>query len=197
VASLDGYGMVRFDNNFYSIPYGSQSLRLLVKAYWNRVEITDGSNVLASHERLYGKQERIFEPEHYFDLLERRPGAVRFAQPLLARTWPKGYWEYFEELVQAKGQSVAGKEFIRILRLHNKHGAPATQEAIAQARQLGASSADAVENILVAMTRPQHNVVPLDLTDRSDLSGYNVISVDLSKYDSLMGGADDGREFVA
>ena len=197
VASLDGYGMVRLDNNFYSIPYGSQSLKLLVKAYWNRVEITDGSKVLASHDRSYGKQQRIFEPEHYFDLLERRPAAVRFAQPLLARTWPNGYWEYFEELVQAKGQSVAGKEFIRILRLHNKYGASATQEAIVQCRRLGATSADAVENILVAMTRPRHTIVPLDLTERSNLSGYSVMAMDLSKYDSLMGGVDDGREFVA
>jgi transposase len=197
VASLDGYGMVRLDSNFYSIPYGSQSLKLLVKAYWNRVEITDGSKVVASHERSYGKQQRIFQPEHYFDLLERRPGAVRFAQPLLASTWPSGYWEYFEELVQARGQSVAGKEFVRILRLHSKYGAEKTKEAIAQARRLGATSCDAVQNILVAMTRPQPNIVPLDLTERSDLSGYDVMVVDLTKYDSLTGGVDDGREFVA
>ena len=197
VASLDGYGMVRLDGNFYSIPYGSQSLKLLVKAYWNRVEITDGSRVLACHHRSYGKQQRVFQPEHYFDLLERRPGAVRFAQPLLAHTWPSGYWDYFEELVQAKGQSIAGKEFIRILRLHNKYGAEKTQEAIAEARRLGATSCDAVENILVAMTRPRPIIVPLDLSSRSDLSGYNVMMVDLAQYDSLTGGVGNDRESVA
>jgi transposase len=196
-ATLDHYGMVRYDKNFYSIPDSIKSQKLWVKAYWDRIEITNGSEAVASHRRCYRKKERIFEPAHYFNLLERRPGAVRFAKPLLSHPWPEGYWQFYEEMVKARGTSNSGKEFIRVLRMHNQYGSEATALAVLKALELGARGADAVHSILVAKTRPLCEAVPLDLTKREHLAEYQVLAIDLRKFQALAGGEENDRESVA
>lgn len=196
-ASFDDYGMVRYNGNFYSIPDTVTTSNLWVKAYWDGIEITDGSEIVARHRRSYGRKERIFEPAHYFKTLERRPGAVGFAQPLRAAAWPAGYWEFFEELKELKGASHAGKEFIQLLRLHNQYGAEVTGSTVAQARALDIRSIDAIKSMIVAAGRPEQQCTPLDLSDRAHLSDYEVLITDLAKYENLKGGEVHVTEHVA
>lgn len=196
-ASFDDYGMVRYDRNFYSIPDTVTTSKLWVKAYWDYIDITDGSQMIASHHRSYERQQRIFEPAHYFKTLEQRPGAVGFAQPLLAVPWPPGYWELFEELKELKGVSHAGKEFIQLLRLHNQYGAGVTGRAVAEARALEIRSVDAIKSLIIAVERPTLQCAPLDLSDHEHLSDYEVLMTDLTKYQSLTGGQSNDAEHVA
>lgn len=195
-AAFDSYGMVRYGGCFYSIPDTVTTRNLWVKAYWDRIEITDGSKVVARHVRSYEHKKRVFEPEHYFNILEQRPGAVGFAQPLRAAAWPAGYWEFFEELQERMGPSEAGREFIQLLRLHGKFGSDQMEAAVAKARTLETYSVDAVKSILIADMRPSASCLPLDLTEREHLLDYDVLITDLTQYQDLAGGAEHA-EYVA
>jgi len=195
-AAFDDYGMVRYSGNFYSIPDTVATKNLWVKAYWDRIEITDGSHIVARHERSYERKKRNFAPEHYFNILEQRPGAVGFAQPLRAAAWPPGYWEFFEELEERFGPSDAGKEFIQLLRLHNQFSNERMTVALSKARSLNVYSVDAIKSMLIADRRPSLVCDPLDLTDREHLSDYDVLITDLSQYQNLAGGTDHA-EYVA
>lgn len=184
-ASFDDYGMVRYDKNFYSIPDTIATSKLWIRAYWDHVEITDGTKVVARHARCYGSKERTFEPEHYFQTLERRPGAVGFAQPLLKASWPSAYWRFFEDLKLTRGPSVAGKEFVRLLRLHNQYGAGPTVSAVTEATAVGALAVDAIKSIILANVRPAGEAIKLDMKNREHLADYDVIISDLSCYQLL------------
>ncbi len=157
----------------------------------------DGSKVVASHSRCYRRQERIFEPEHYFDLLEKRPGAVRFARPIISHPWPTKYWDLYGQMLEEKGASCAGKEFIRILRLHNQYGEAATLTALAKASEIGVVTADIIQSLLLTDTRTTEAVDPLDLSNYPHLTDCEVVAIDLSQYHRLMEDETNEQECVA
>ena len=141
---VDNYCTVQLKDSHYSVPAKYVGRGLRIRAYWNRLEITDGLTVVAKHPRTYQKDEYVLLPEHYLDLLERRPHAVPYARPLLQHAWPKGYWEFYQKMVQDVGPGPAGRDFIRILKNHVKYGAEIVGNAIEESRQLGSVSADFV-----------------------------------------------------
>ncbi len=139
---VDSYCTVSLKNTHYSVPAKYVGKGLAIRAYWDRLEITDGLTLVATHQRSYKKDEYILQPEHYLELLEKRPHAVPYARPLLQHDWPDGYWELYQRMVTELGPGPAGRDFIRILRCHMKYGAKLVTDAIQQSLQLGSSSAD-------------------------------------------------------
>ena len=81
------FSMVTFQTNRYSVPVEHASEPLLLRAFVDRVEITDGARVLAVHERCYGREQDILDVFHYLPLLKKRPGAFDHAKPL--KIWPR------------------------------------------------------------------------------------------------------------
>ena len=74
--------MVTFQTNRYSVPVAHAGDALLLRAFVDRVEITDGTRVIAVHERCYGREQDILDVFHYLPLLKKRPGALDHAKPL-------------------------------------------------------------------------------------------------------------------
>jgi transposase len=143
-ALVDNYCTVSLKDSHYSVPAKYVGKGLTIRAYWDRLKITDGLTVIAEHPRTYQKDEYILRPEHYLDLLERRPHAVPYARPLLQHAWPDGYWPFYQKMVQDLGPGPAGRDFIRILKNHVKYGAELVGNAIREAAKLGAANADFV-----------------------------------------------------
>ena len=75
--------LVRFDRNDYSVPTAFAHHEVTVIGGIEEVAITSGSSVVARHPRHWGKEHTSFDPVHYLALLERKPGAIDFARPLL------------------------------------------------------------------------------------------------------------------
>jgi hypothetical protein len=117
---------------------------LNIRAYWDRLQITDGLVVVAEHPRTYKKDEYVLEPEHYLDLLEKRPHAIPYARPLVQHAWPDGYWKFYQQMTKEVGPGPAGRDFIRILRSHVKYGAELVGNAVKESMLLGSASADFV-----------------------------------------------------
>jgi transposase len=156
---VDSYCTVSLKDSHYSVPAEYVGRGLTIRAYWNRVQITDGIKLITEHPRTYNKDEYVLLPEHYLGLLERRPHAVPYARPLLQHTWPDGYWELYRRMVADLGPGPGGKDFIRILRAHMKYGSTMVAKAIKDSLQVGGSNADfiiaMVDRARLAETEPE------------------------------------------
>lgn len=188
---VDSYQTVIFDRNRYSVPTKFVGKPLSFRAYWDRVQISSGSEVVVEHPRSYSEGEYILLPEHYFDLLERRPQAVAYARPLLHAQWPPAYWQCYKDMSATLGLSRAGKDFVRILRCHAQYGSDRTVAAIEEARIAGALNADVIVQILDRARLTPMLVEPLDVSDRPELASVTVALLETSEYQKLLGETDD------
>jgi transposase len=141
---VDNYCTVTLKDSHYSVPAKYVGKGLNIRAYWDRLQITDGLVLVAEHPRTYKKDEYVLEPAHYLDLLERRPHAIPYARPIVQYAWPDGYWDFYQRMRQELGPGPAGRDFIRILKTHVKYGAELVGNAIKESVLLGSASADFV-----------------------------------------------------
>lgn len=73
----------------------------------------------------------------------------------------------------------------------------ATERALKEILDMGATEASLVQSLLVSSTRPIVDFSPLDLSERLALSDYEVIAVDIVRYEQLTGEQENDREPAA
>ena len=132
---LNPYGQVTFETNRYSVPANKAQKQLTLRAYPFRIEILKGTEIIATHQRCYQRQQDILNPLHYLPLLAQRPGAFNHAQPLQQwrQSWPPLYDELLLQLKQHQSERKAIREFVQILQLHLDYEAALVHKAIEQA----------------------------------------------------------------
>ncbi len=96
--ALNPYSQVTFETNRYSVPVEAARATLTLKAYPFQIEILDEQHLLARHPRCYGRDQDLFDAQHYLPLLEQRPGplstparygsGVRPGRPCMNNCWP-------------------------------------------------------------------------------------------------------------
>ena len=80
--------LVRFDSNDYSVPTAYAHHEVTVLGGTDEVRIVSGTEVVADTGGAGAKEEIFFDPVHYLALLERKPGALDFARPLVGWDLP-------------------------------------------------------------------------------------------------------------
>jgi transposase len=132
-----------YDRAVYSVPPDYAGKSLLLRAYWDRIEIADRERTVAVHERQRpgGYSLRL---EHYLPVLAHKPRAVGHAaviargEPAIAR-----YRDAF--LAQRPG---AYRELVAILQLATSVGVRRLAEALATASRYRAYDIDSVRALL-------------------------------------------------
>ena len=165
----NGFGLVTFRTNRYSVPADHAHEALWLRAYVDRVEITNGNQALAVHTRCYKREQDILNPLHYLPLLEQRPGAWEQAKPILEwrQRWPEVYDVYLAALRERLSTSQATREFVRILRLHEDHSEETIACALQQALDGHCYSADGIKQIVLRLAEPVYDVLPLEADELS------------------------------
>lgn len=189
---LTPYSQVTYQTNRYSVPVDRAHRDVTVKAYPFQVEVWKGTEKLCSHPRCYGREQDIFDPLHYLELLARKPGAFDYAKPLKQwkAGWPPSYHRMLAILREKwpEGRGVA--EFIRILMLHEHYDTRLVEQAIEQALASGYVHLDGVQyclhQLMEQATKPAEPKQPLSLADRPDLANIGTQPVDLSRYEQLL-----------
>ena len=140
----------------------------------------------AEHIRIWEKEAVAFNPIHYLELLERKPGALDHAKPLHDWQLPECFTQLRKRL-EDEGRAQGTREFIRILRLLEKHPMNKVSSAIDKALRLRRCNRDVVANYLY----PDEAFSPptFRLEGREHLQGVIVHAPDLSAYQSLIGGS--------
>ena len=182
--AADRLSLVRFECNDYSVPVRYAHHAVTVKGYPEKVFLFRGEQVIAEHARRWGKEEIAFEPLHYLELLERKPGALDYARPLEQWKLPECFPRLRGRLEEEGAQGT--REYIRVLRLLEKHSLKRVTHAVEKALTLRRCTRDVVAQFLYPDELP---VVPtFTLDGREHLQGIRVDLPDLRGYAALMGG---------
>ncbi len=190
---LTPYSQAQYETNRYSVPVNHARKTVTLKAYPFTIEIFDGAQKVASHDRCYEREQDLFDPLHYLALLEKKPGAFEYAKPLKRwrKDWPATYHRMLSILKELWPDGRGVQEFVRILMLHERYEASQLELAIERALSYGCAHLDGVlyclhelagEAEVAEPSAPQ----PLDLSDRPELDAIGTQPVDLSRYEQLL-----------
>jgi transposase len=180
---VDKLSLVRFDCNDYSVPVRYAHREVTVKGSVDRLQVCRKDEVLAEHNRLWEKEKVAFQPLHYLQLLERKPGALDEARPLVEWHLPDCF-HHLRRRLEAEEQRWGTREFIRVLRLLEKHSMARVQRAVQAALKLRHCHRDVVAQYLYE----EEPVTAFSLEGREHLKGVYVAPPDLSSYLDLVGG---------
>jgi hypothetical protein len=182
--------LVRFDDNDYSVPVCYAHHEIVIKGYVDRVVLCHHHQVVAEHQRSWGKEGIFFDPRHYLALLETKPGALNYALPLADLKLDSCFDTLHRRLVaEEQKQGHGTREFVKVLRLLEDHSQPKLTQAVKKALCIGAHSRDAVAQFLI----PRASWFPLIflMDGREHLCAVKVEKPDISAYGCLLceGGA--------
>jgi len=183
--AADKLSLVRFDCNDYSVPVRFAHHPVVVKGYVDVVRICRKGDVIAEHGRLWDKEDIAFEALHYLELLERKPGALDHAKPLKDWRLPECF-ALLRKRLEHEGHARGTREFIRVLRLLEKHPLEKVGRAIDKAMRLRRCNRDVVAQYLYPDEPFAPPTFPLD--GREQLQGVWVRTPDLAAYQALLGG---------
>jgi len=180
--------LVRFDRNDYSVPVRHAYQPVVVKGYVDRVEIYRNGERIARHERLWTKGDASYDPLHYLELLERKPGALDHARPFEGWELP----DCFDDLrrrLEAEYGADGKRDFMQVLMLLGKYPVARLAKAVKKAVIRGAIRPDAVKQFL--FDDPDLRSTSFTLDGREHLKAVSVSGTDVSAYGDLLasGGA--------
>src|SRR5512147_690849 len=181
----DALSLVRFDANDYSVPTAFAHRRVTAVGTVDSVRIAVGEVVVATHRRSWGREGVFYDPVHYLALLERKPGALDFAAPLVG-------WELpvccgvLRRRLEAELGGPGTRQFIKVLRLLERASLAELTRAVGRALELGTADADAVRLVLEHGRERPAGLFSLD--GRPHLKLVSVPAPDLTASASLAAG---------
>jgi transposase len=181
--TANSLSLVRFDENDYSVPVPWAHHPIVVKGFCREVILYAQAEEVARHRRIWEKEQVCFEPRHYLALLERKPGALDHARPLQGWVLPECF-NLLRRRLEAQGQGEGTREYIRVLRLLEKHSIGSLRQALSKALNVGALSRDAIAQFLY----PQEDwrVSRFSLDGHPHLRHVRVAGVDVGQYEQLL-----------
>ena len=176
--------LARYDTNDYSVPVSSAHHSVTIKASTRYIEIYQIDKLIAKHRRCWDREQQIFDPMHYLELLERKPGALDHARPLEDWQLPVCFNTYRRCLEAHRDNGT--KEYIQILLLLKKYLIRQIAKAITRALNYRIYSYDAILQFL--MTTEDYAFTTFSLAGREHLRSVTVNKTDVSAYGSLVSG---------
>jgi transposase len=183
--AADSLSLVRFDTNDYPVPTAYAHHKLTAVGTVDALRIVAGDRVVAEHKRSWGREGVFYDPVHYLALLERKPGALDFAAPLVDWELPVCFGVLRRRL-EAEFGGPGTRRFIKVLRLLEWATLRDLTLAVERALELGMADADAVR--LILEHRREEPVGLFCLDGRPHLKLVGVPAPDLSAYASLAAG---------
>jgi len=189
---VDSKSRVRVRRNFYSAPVRLVGRRVEVRVGACSIAIVHEGKTVARHARLHGRSQQSLELDHYLELLQHKPGAMKRATPLRqARDggrWPEQYDQLWRALCVRHGDADGTRQLLDVLLLHRDSEAEDVHQAVTMALELGCIDSGAIAVLLRRLELPDEPVAPL--TGLGPLAQYGApVRADVSDYDVLLGGA--------
>ena len=179
--------LVRYDTNDYSVPVRWAHHQVTIKASVRFIEIYRWDKLIARHRRCWDRECQIFEPMHYLELLERKPGSLDHARPLEELQLPKCFNTYRRLLETHRNDGT--KEYIKILLLLKKYSVAQIAKAIIKALNSRVYCYDGLWQFL--LTTEDYAFTTFSLAGRDHLRSVTVNKTDVSAYGSLVSGGCD------
>jgi hypothetical protein len=167
--------LVSVARNRYSVPCEFVGQRVSTRLYPSRVEVAIDGAIVASHERLSDEGHVNYDWQHYIELVQRKPGALRNGAPFA--DIPVPLQRLRQGLLRREG---GDRVMAQVLSCVPKAGLEAVLVAVELVVESGALSAEHVLNVLARLSaKPSPDCVetPLELSEAP--------LANTSRYDSL------------
>lgn len=149
IGKVSSTGLVIFDRNRYSAPCEWVGRIVGIRVYPERIELVADEAVVASHARRFGRNEAVYDWQHYLPLVERKPGALRNGAP---------FADLPEPLLKLRGlllkREGGDRLMARVLAAVPRHGLEAVRVAADLVLESGHPSPEHVENVLSRLNAP-------------------------------------------
>jgi transposase len=182
--AADSLSLVRFDTNSYSVPTKYAHRTLTVVGTVGEVRIVFEDRLVARHLRCWDRERCCFDPVHYLALLERKPGGLDFARPLVAWDLPECFAVLRRRLEAADPSGHGTRAFVRVLRLLEVYSLTQLTDAVEYALGIDVIDPDSIR--LVLDHRADRPVPLFTLDGRPHLAGVRVELTDVSAYRALL-----------
>jgi hypothetical protein len=177
--------LVRFDDNDYSVPVDYAHHEILIKGYVDRVVLCHRDKVVAEHKRSWGKEGVFFNYLHYLPLLERKPGSLDHARPLVDMNLPECFNTLRRRLVVEEKKAGKGtREFIRVLRLLEDYPMAKLRKAVEKGLEIRGHSRDVIAQFLIPQFSWEQTT--FILANRQHLRLVKVAGPDITAYRELL-----------
>ena len=175
--------LVRFDRNDYSVPTAYAHRDLVAVGSLDKVLIVADNNRIAEHVRDWESENVHYNPVHYLGLLQKKPNSLDFGRPF--EQWKLSEpFAVVRRRLETDSGSHGRREFIKILRLLEKHTVKELGAAIDRALQIGAMTVDVIRILLQEGRESPAKLFRLD--ERPHLQDHNIPEPNLSKYGHLL-----------
>jgi transposase len=175
--------LTRFDRNDYSVPTQYAHRKVILVGSLDRVRIVADSHVIAEHVRDWESENVHYDPVHYLALLERKPNSLDFGKPFEQWNLPEAF-AVLRRRLESESGSDGRREFIKILRLLEKHEPKGLADAIDRALEIGAMTVDVVQILLQEGRESPAKLFRLD--GRPHLQDHNIPEPRISQYGDLV-----------
>ena len=184
---VDRHSTVTSNDARYSVPVMHACKPVVVRAYYDRLEVLNQDKIIAAHERVEPGKWSL-KIEHYLLVLERKPGLLDSGKPFKLQAWSESERLLRRELELRHGEA-GTRQILSIVLLVKEHPWPLVQQAIATCVRARAFHEEAVRmeltRIASASDQPP-SARTLDLSTRPELQVTVTGTRDLSIYDSLI-----------
>lgn len=140
-ARVDNRARVSVRQCFYSVPARFAGRRLPVRLSATTVEILDGGQVVARHERAAGRFVEVLALDHYLEVLKTKPGALPGATALVqakvSGAFTPSHQAYWDAARRESGDQGGTRALIEILLAHRTLPAAALTTAMGKAVDAG------------------------------------------------------------
>ena len=177
IARVSSTCLVSVARNRYSVPCELAGQRVSTRLYPNRVDIADTERVVASHERLSARGHVRYDWQHYIELVQRKPGALRNGAPFA--DLPTPLQRLRQGLLRREG---GDRVMAQVLAAVPTAGLEAVLVAVDLVIESGALSAEHVLNVVARLS-----AAPMPQSVETTLQVTLTPLANTSRYDSLRG----------
>jgi transposase len=173
---------ITLDTNKYSVPAEYAGMRLLLKAYPDRLCVYFQDKLIARHERSYDRHQDFEDPDHVKPLLVQRKKARDQKIFMRFMALSKRAQQYYRKMEQRRMNPM--HHVRKIVALSEIYSSELVARAMEDAFHFQAFSSEYVANILEQRSRILPEPGALHLTRREDLLELRLDQPDMNLYQS-------------
>lgn len=137
--------------NRYSVPCHLANSKVAVHLYPDRIAIYAENIMVATHTRLYEREQTRYDWQHYIPLIDRKPGALRNGAPFAEMPLPL---LRLQSELRRRERLMGDRIMASVLANVPVHGLDAVLIAVAQVLDSGVPSAEHILNVLNRLKPP-------------------------------------------
>ena len=177
LARVSSTCLVAVSRNRYSVPCEWAGQMVSTRLYPNRVDVAGADALVASHARLPSRGQTAYDWQHYIDLVQRKPGALRNGTPFLEM--PAALLRLRHSLLRHPGGDRVMADVLAVVPQAGLEAVLVAVELVLEAATpSGGISVEHVRNVLGRLNAPQvpqqaETVLQLTLVPKADTARYD------------------------